>query len=164
METSSMLSNGILIRPAQREDAERIWQIRIESIQTLCAADYSSEQLQGWVGKATPDRYREIVTEGRESLIVAETAAQVVGYASLCKAEIYAVHVDPGYARQGIGGRLLAAIEAEAAKTVLALTVDASLTAIPFYQSQGYEILEYTQHQLRSGVQIPCVRMRKQLH
>jgi len=60
---------------------------------------------------------------------------------------------------------LLAALEAWAiAAGISQLHLDASLNAEAFYQRNGFGVVEYSQHQLRSGLPMDCVKMRKLLN
>ena len=123
--------------------------------------------LEAWVGKLDPEKRRQNMTQGshREILFVAEDKLGViVGFSSLGINEVNAVHVHPHYTRMGAGTLLLDAVETEAlAQNMKKLKVSASITAVPFYQSRGYQAIAHSFHTLRSGVEIPCVSIEKSL-
>ena len=74
------------------------------------------------------------------------------------------LYVHPGFGRCGIGSKILAALEQEAALLGLSyLKADASINAEAFYRKQGFEVIEYGTHQLASGQKMTCVKMRKTL-
>lgn len=88
----------------------------------------------------------------------------IVGFSSLGVNEVNAVYVHPQYTRMRVGTLLLNAVETEAmAQNMKKLQLSASITAFPFYQAQGYRVIEHSFHTLRSAVKIPCVPMEKSL-
>jgi putative acetyltransferase len=69
-------------------------------------------------------------------------------------AEITAVYVHPSVAREGVGSRIADELEARAraaGATVVGLT--ASLPAVPFYASRGYERVEERTHEFSAGAE-----------
>jgi len=157
----------ILVRKAQPEDAFQMHHVHVTSVRTLCASDYTFEQIEAWVGKLDPQKRRQYMTQGshREILFVAEEKLGViVGFSSLGINEVNAVHVHPHYTQMGVGTLLLNAVETEArAQNMKKLKLSASITAVPFYQARGYQAIARSFHTLRSGVEIPCVSMEKSL-
>lgn len=157
------IMSGVTVRPARASDAPAICCVHQRAVRILCQADYTSDQVEGWIGARVPQDYVDSMTGG-EHLWVAEIRGQVVGFAGIKGSEITAVYVEPREARQGIGGQLLHVVERVAAAGGLpCVYLDASLTAVPFYTNQGYQSVEHRTHRLRSGVDIACVRMEKRL-
>jgi putative acetyltransferase len=71
--------------------------------------------------------------------LVAEANRQLIGTAALEGAELATFFVLPEYQGQGIGTRLLTALEQQARmQGVTRITVDASLTGAAFYARMGY--------------------------
>lgn len=67
-------------------------------------------------------------------------------------------------ARQGVGSALWQLAEAHArAHGATAITLEASLAGVAFYRALGFVEIERRDVQLRNGVAIPCVVMRKDL-
>ncbi len=123
----------ILVRRAQPEDAFQMHHVHVTSVRTLCASDYTSEQIEAWVGKLDPQKRRQYMTQGSHSeiLFVAEgKLGMIVGFSSLGINEVNAVHVHPHYTQMGIGTLLLNAVETEAlAQNMKKLKLSASITA-----------------------------------
>ena len=97
---------------------------------------------------------------------VAEENGDVVGFGTLNqeRGEIEAVYVLPEVVRCGIGMKILQKLEERARELgVKSLGVDSSLNAAPFYQSAGYKPQEESKHRLSSGIEIGCVRMKKEV-
>src|SRR5207244_10493755 len=74
---------------------------------------------------------------------VAEEAGRPVGFAELEPGgHIDRVYVSADHQRRGIGRQLLAAVVAEARRAGLArLFTEASITARPFFEAQGFAVL-----------------------
>ena len=154
----------ISIRKAQPEDAEAICHVHVASVQTLCVNDYTPEQIEAWVGKVTPEGRRNAIEKRSEIMFVADNRGTIAGFSSLFENEVRAVHVHPDYVRQGVGKLLLEAVEKEAiSQHIEKLRVSASTNAQSFYQACVYKVFKHSFHTLRSGIQIPCVYMKKSL-
>ncbi len=100
-------------------------------------------------------------------MLVAEWEDQVVGLAGMmdpAKGTIEALYLHPDHIGQGIGTRLLDALE-EGAKSAGASKVilNATLNSVPFYQARGFSSLGEGMHELSVGIQVPCVHMEKHL-
>ena len=53
-----MKADPIEVRLATPADAEEIHRVHLASVRTLCARDYTPEQIQAWAGFRHPDNYR----------------------------------------------------------------------------------------------------------
>ncbi|NER31872.1 MAG: GNAT family N-acetyltransferase, partial [Symploca sp. SIO1C4] len=77
---------------------------------------------------------------------------------------ISAVYVHPLFARQGIGTRLLAALEQTAITyNIKTLKVAASVTARSFYQRNGYRVMGESYLIAGNGLPIRYINMKKRL-
>lgn len=152
----------ILIRPARVEDGERILQLKIESIRTLNAPDYTAEQIEAVIESV--NYWHHLESRLNEAVFVAETQGQVIGVSSLFNwGVVSSLFVHPHYVRRGVGTRLLRAVENEARKRdwkVLSLT--ASLTGQPFYQACGYRTVGRSSLSCK-GALVPIYDMEKWL-
>jgi putative acetyltransferase len=158
----SYKATNFLIRRATSVDAQEIYHLHIDSIRMICAADYTPEQIKAWADPKQPQDYIDAMANG-EIIFVAEESDRLSGFASLFGSEVRAVYVSPAAVRKGVGAALLAAVESKAIDAGLkTLDLRSSLTAVPFYVSQGYVRGNCDVHRM-SGVDIPCIRMSKQL-
>jgi len=72
--------------------------------------------------------------------------------------------VTPAHLRQGIGRALLRVVEERALRQGVAhLHLQSTLNAVPFYRAQGFALDEMGTFRLRSGVDVPCALMHKDL-
>lgn len=154
----------VFVRKACLEDAAAICSLHVISVRQLCASDYAPDHIEAWVGKLTPDVYRQVIEQWGGTMFVAEKEKSIIGCSALSGNEVRAVYVHPLHTRQGIGRLLLDVLEKEAfARRIEKLILTASLNAKLFYQGQGYNIVEYSWYTLPCGTQIPCIFMEKYL-
>lgn len=150
----------ISIRQAITNDRDRIVQLHKESIRQLCTADYTPAQIQALL----EDKKVYGTRSWGDVVLVAEYGETIVGFSALMRGAVSAMYVHPTWTRQGIGRQLLHAIEREAIfRQWKWLFVKASVTAVPFYQACGYQILHPTQMMVAGRELVPCVDMQKQL-
>jgi len=150
----------ISIRVAQSEDSDAIVELQLLSIKTLCAQDYSPEQLQALLRSKNRHRYWD------ENIFIAEIDQLIVGFAALQKYNyvITAMFVHPQYIRRKIGTKLLFHIEQIVSqKRIKKLLVYSSLTGQKFYARNGFTTICQYNILLQDRVIFPSVKMSKQL-
>lgn len=148
------------IRLARLEDRDRMIDLQTKAFRTLCSADYNPKQIQVLVeGQA-------LWRGSNETVFLAEYKAELVGFSGLStkQRQITAVYTHPQFARQGIGSQVLQALEVAAIeKGYRSLWVLSSLTAVGFYQAQGYKLIRKDGFWAEVGEWIPCFMLEKQL-
>jgi GNAT superfamily N-acetyltransferase len=153
-----------MIRRATLADAEGIFRVHRSAIRDAASTHYTSEQVEAWAGRLSPASYGEPIAN--KILFVAVDTGQICGFSQLDpkSSVVEAVYVLPTHSRRGLGSRLLSALESIAqASGLTQLTLDASLNSVPFYEQAGYKRVRSVDHELKPGVSIPCVLMRKEL-
>ena len=74
------------------------------------------------------------------------------------------MYVAEEHGRKGTGSAILARLEEMARDLgVTELHMDSSISAVPFYEANGFISLERGEHPMPSGNRMACVRMRKTL-
>jgi len=152
------------IRRATDRDRQGICTVHVRAIREVCSRSYSEEQITSWAGLLSPDSYVAVVRD--RFLVVAEDTVGIVGFGQLnqTKGEVEAVYVLPERQRERIGGALLHSLEdAARAAGLKKLYLSATLNSVPFYRKAGYVEEASTVHRLPNGVELPCVRMSKEL-
>ncbi len=127
------------LRPMLPADAAYLAAIFRTSIMELTGDDYSEAQQEAWADRGEdPDFVQRL---SKQLTLVATIASAPVAFISLKGTDqIDMLYVHPGVARQGIGTMLYDAIEKLAvSRGAKQLTVDASDTARPFFEKQGFE-------------------------
>ncbi|NJN56004.1 MAG: GNAT family N-acetyltransferase [Leptolyngbyaceae cyanobacterium SL_5_9] len=164
------MQTQIQIEPAQPDDAAAVLEVHCAAVHQTAAPFYSAEVINSWarlpIERDRIDRVRQRwIENGDRQMIVARQGDRLVGFGFVDKtAELQGLYVHPDYGRQGIGARILAALEQAAfAFGVSVLQVDASINAEAFYSKQGFQVTEHSTHRLASGQEIACIKMRKVL-
>jgi N-acetylglutamate synthase-like GNAT family acetyltransferase len=163
----------INLRRATISDVEDLVRVHHAAVHgTASSTFYRQDILYSWSPSPTDqsriDRHRQAIEDNDHLTIVAESVnnAVIVGFGSVIpsKQEIRAVYVDPTFAGQGIGSKILLNLE-EIAQLhgVDKLHLDASLNAEKFYSHHGYSVVERGTHLLYCGVIMDCVKMSKDL-
>lgn len=97
-------------------------------------------------------------------VFVAEVAGRRVGFAVLVGDEIRTIELDPRWAEEGVGARLLARLERAARSgEVSTLKVRATERAGPFFRAHGYRGSRRVRLRLASGEEVSAVLLRKSL-
>ena len=155
-----LMRMDIEIRLAKSEDSEDILELQANSLKILSSQDYNPRQIESLIRSQKSARFIN------EIIFVAEGNNRLVGFASLLvhTAQIGAMFVHPDFVRQGIGTRLITAIESAAIeKRYKTIYVVSSLSAVKFYQANGYEVIGQLGLWSDNKTWIPCSNMRKQL-
>jgi N-acetylglutamate synthase-like GNAT family acetyltransferase len=155
--------DGITIRRAKQVDKGAIWQVHVRAIKEVCKTHYSERELKMWTEVLKPDRYEEQI--GKGPFYVAVEDETIIGFGNLNKksGEIEALYVDPEHLRQGVGIKILQALENEALDSGLKrLCLTSSLNAVGFYEMAGYRPQRQKRWLLPSEM-VVCVTMTKEL-
>lgn len=144
------------LRIANTKDIPAIIQLYTETVLTVCKTDYSQAQLEIWalLGNVTSKWETRIQDH---YFLVAEFAAQIVGFASIDNTgylDVFYVHKD--HQRQGIAGMLYQELENHAAGNNCneRIIADVSKTARPFFEKKGFSIVRVQENLLQGQLLI----------
>jgi putative acetyltransferase len=157
-------SPTLAIRPVRFEDVAEILRLVARAIEAGCGDHYDRAQ-------------RAAVFQGYASVLFVEALGpyetlagvldgRLVGFAQLdaSNGRLRALFVDALVQGHGVGGALLADVEARAALRGRARVHGAmSLNAVPFYENAGFRILAPPERLTTAGIAVPIVRMEKRL-
>lgn len=131
--------SAISLRPYLPADADRCAEIFRASIEETTSEDYSADQRDAWAAKAD-DRPAFAARLGKALTLIALIDGETAGFASLLGADVLdLIHVDPRYARRGVGAALIDALTRLAeARGAQRLTSEVSDTARPLFERQGF--------------------------
>jgi N-acetylglutamate synthase-like GNAT family acetyltransferase len=152
------------VRRATEIDCQAILRVHIRAVREIAKSHYTSEEVAAWARPREPEHYAESIRE--KEFYIAEENGVVVGFGTLnqMQREIEAVYVSPEVVRRGVGKAILQKLEERARDlSIKSLKMNASLNAVSFYKSVGYESQKEMKHRLASGVEIGCVLMTKEL-
>ncbi|MCB9228221.1 MAG: GNAT family N-acetyltransferase [Deltaproteobacteria bacterium] len=155
----------ISIRKFKDGDANQCAQLFYETIHTVNAKDYTLEQLNAWAPEITQERVERFRCFLNKNIsFVAETDSLIVGFSDLQdNGYLNCLFVHKEFQGQRIASKLYGTIEKEALKIgIKILTTEASITARPFFDRQGYSLVK-EQEKLHNGVLLKNFIMKKEL-
>ncbi len=133
----------------QGEEAE-IWSIFYNTIHHINSSHYSPDQINAWA----PDDLAEDIWMGKIQEIspyVVVLNGKIVGYADLQKSgyiDHFFCHHE--HQRKGVGSNLFSFLEYKALQRGISeLSADVCITAKPFFESKGFEVIKEQLIQLR---------------
>ena len=129
----------VTLRPYLPEDATTLAAIFQAAIMVLTEEDYSQDQREAWAASADDaDAFGEKLAA--HLTLIAAIDGDAAGFATLAdNRKIEMLYVHPDCAGMGVGSALLDALEKLAgARGTDALSVDASETALLFFEKHGY--------------------------
>lgn len=144
--------------------------VHYAAVQAVDRRHYSDEVISAW--SPPPDaRRRDWLADliGQDSTLCTVAVADDGAIAGFCiaipgQALLKALYVHPGFAGQGIGVKLLRAMESRCgAMGIESLQLNASRNAEAFYRRCGYETRGLVEQPLTDTVAMPATRMVKQL-
>lgn len=135
------MKNSYPLRPFLRADTMALVDLFAQSIEELTADDYTEDQRLAWASTAADAEAFAERLAGMVTLVV-EVDGQHAGFGSLKdNASLDMLYVHPYFAGQGVGTALADALETLAkSRGATALSVDASDTALPFFEARGYAV------------------------
>ncbi len=143
----------VAIRKARAEDASAVARLFHETVHRVNVADYTPSQLQSWSPRIRPDsfwrqRFRQ------HQVFVAVTNETVVGFVELgSHGYIEALFVHHRFQHQGVGRQLMLALfQVARAQKEVRLSADVSVTARPFFQLMGFQLVRRTKRFYRNRV------------
>ena len=151
------------IRYYHPEDTAEIVSLFRDTIRAVNRRDYSDEQVRAWAPNVIDEAAWSESLAANHTL-VAEIDGAIAGFADLrpdgCLHRLFAHKDRQG---QGIATALVARLEAEARKRGLTrLTTEASITARPFFERRGFQVITRQEVQVR-GQTFVNYRMEKAL-
>lgn len=146
------------IRKYRSEYCGEMAKLFYDTVHTVNSSDYSEEQLDVWAtGKVNIEEWDRSFSQ-HYTLVAVEKNA-VVGFGDIDeKGYLDRLYVHKDYQRQGIASALCDKLES--ANDVEKITVHASITARPFFESRGYKVIR-EQQVLREDIPLTNFVMEK---
>jgi putative acetyltransferase len=141
------------IRLFRSEDTDQIAYLFHTTVRQVNIRDYSSDRVIAWAPDDLYFRNWESICSQRITY-VAEENGIVLGFGELeANGHIGCFYCHKDYQRCGVGSQIYRAIEAKAEELGLkCLFTEASITAKPFFQRMGFEIIREQQVSCRGAV------------
>ncbi len=153
------------LRKAKNADAGAMSRLAKITISRLNKPFYNGRQIWALKHSISATGYRKMISSGGRFILAAEDEGSVIGQGilNLEKKMISGMYVSCGQVRRGIGGKIVSALEKRAKeKGIKKLALNSSLSAVGFYQKNGYQPIKKTII-LIYGEKIPCIFMNKKI-
>ncbi len=140
-EILALLAGGATLRPAEREDAEAVFQVQRAA--SLAGLDHIyPPELYPYPDDAVRERWREALDDDSARVVVAEDGGAIVGVASARAGWIDGLYVVPDAWGTGVAGRLhdeaLRLLAADGATTARLWVLEDNGRARRFYERRGW--------------------------
>jgi len=129
-----------IIRKARIDDCPALRRVHLAASKGPDSLERDNPNVLKWLESRTDDDYLQEMQ--RESFVVAEINAGIVGYGAidLKKQNIESVYVDPRYTRRGIATQLVTGMEELARDAGFTkVSLQAAGGALTFYRKIGYQ-------------------------
>ncbi|EIX9031222.1 GNAT family N-acetyltransferase [Klebsiella aerogenes] len=126
----------LTIRAYVEEDFPALCAIFLRAVKETASRDYSPAQIAAWA-QVDESRWRQKFAHSQ--VLVAVINNQPVGFITVVNDYIDLFFVSPDYTRRGIGRALLSQLLTQFPDVVF--TVEASITAKPFFMLMGFKIV-----------------------
>jgi GNAT superfamily N-acetyltransferase len=154
----------MIVRRYQDDDLESVAALFTETVRQVNIRDYTAEQVAAWAPRP-PDlaRWRERIAA--LTLWVAAVDNRIIGFCGLgADGHADLLYTDHRFQRQGVARSLYQQMEVEARRGgVRRLFTEASITARPFFERMGFDLIREQQVDFR-GVTFLNYAMEKQIH
>jgi putative acetyltransferase len=95
---------------------------------------------------------------------IAAAEGAIVGFCGFKLGVICGLFVDPDYMRRGVASQLLSyALSWMSDQKCQRVEIEATLTAVPFYQRHGFQVVATKSSATRGGLDMSLVDMERQL-
>jgi putative acetyltransferase len=156
-----MVKAETLVRAYRPEDRDAVINVTVRAIRESAIRDYSPSQIDAWAGG---DRIHNWSALDDRLIWVGVIDEFIIGFADLKPSgHLDRMYVHPEYEGRGIASALLNRLE-EAARCqgISRLFTEASITAKPFFERRGFEVLTAQVVEFR-GEQFTNFQMEKHL-
>ncbi len=152
-----MSEMALVIRRYSPSDIRAVIDIFESAIRGSCLGDYDQVQIDAWLSSADANRWNAIFMEHYSLLALFD--GEPAGFGDISEeGHLNLLYVRPEYQGKGIASALCERLEKHVGGLI---TVEASLTARPFFLHRGYR--EIAQQKVyRKGIALTNFRMEKQ--
>jgi GNAT superfamily N-acetyltransferase len=152
----------MIVRQASPEEAHTLWNIRNLAIRHGCQHVYPPDVLAAWTPDRMPASFPAMIRVNPFFVIDGPDGVPVAtGSLDLAAASVEAIFTLPGFAGQGMAGRIIDTIKAEALQRgYRRLTLESTPNAVSFYEQHGFRPLGESLYPSKlAGCALRCMAM-----
>ncbi|MBM3957967.1 MAG: GNAT family N-acetyltransferase [Gemmatimonadetes bacterium] len=151
------------IRRANMDDARAVFELHGRTVREICGRDYTPDEIEAWLRKQSVAAYRERIAEGDMYVAEGDDGA-ILGFAARAGDRVKTLYVSADHQSEGVGSALLGRLEEDALDEGIAeVSAHATVTALGFYERQGYEIGERVDCPVTREIPLTAFAVRKRL-
>ena len=152
------------IRKFQPSDLGQILELFRDTIHSINIRDYSKEQIAAWAPEIL-DREKWLHSLSNNITYVAEISGNIVGFGDANKdGYLDRLYTHKDFQGKGIATAILKKLEEELKKLgITEVFTEASITAKPFFERHGYDLVRSQEKKHRSGIIFLNYVMKKKL-
>ena len=158
------VSPAITFRPATTADIPELKSLFCNTVLTINARDYTTEEVADWASCADRPGHWEKLLATLHFIAACDAEGRIVGFTSIRNdGYLHSMFVHKDHQGEGIATALLQQIEAYATEHgIRKITSEVSITARPFFEHRGYAV-EREQRAQANRLQLTNYVMRKVL-
>ena len=132
------------IREATVTDIPELSEMYQFTLRAVNIVDYTSEEIEDWVSCGDDLSHWVDLIKNLWFIVALNASGRIIGFSSISReGYLHSMFVHKDYQRQGVAGFLLGKIEEYAAECgIKTISSEVSITARPFFEKQGYEVIK----------------------
>ena len=152
------------LRELTEEDIPDLQILFQETVLHVNARDYTREEVEDWASCGDSVEHMKDLLARNDYVAALNERDEIIGFSSMnAEGYLHSLFVHKDYQRAGIGSLLLSAVEKRAREYgVTEITSEVSLTARPFFEKNGYEVMK-VQKRRANRLELTNFVMRKRL-
>lgn len=152
------------LRKLTEEDIPDLQILFRETVLHVNARDYTREEVEDWASCGDSVEHMKDLLARNDYVAALNEQGEIIGFSSMnTEGYLHSLFVHKDYQRVGVGSLLLSAVEQRAREYGVAeITSEVSLTACPFFEKRGYEVIK-GQKRRANRLELTNFVMRKRL-
>jgi len=150
-----------VLRPFRPDDGEALAALHRAAI--LATSDtYTLEERESWAANLRPEGYLNAIQDGEVIEVAIDDRGGPIAFCGRREDNVAALYVHPDWQGHGLGSMLLRRAEAAIAGSGYPMIViKASISALPFYERCGYQVVQHFGHRTRGGLVLAAAELHK---
>lgn len=132
------------LRKLTEEDIPDLQILFRETVLHVNARNYTREEVEDWASCGDSAEHMKDLLARNDYVAALNERGEIIGFSSMnAEGYLHSLFVHKDYQQVGVGSLLLSAVERRAWEYgAVAITSEVSLTARPFFEKRGYEVMK----------------------